>query len=105
LERGLGFWAPRRNRTASSDAVLLGVSWPVVEEDPTGGVHLSVGERGAADTDSVQDVTGPWATSLAGPVRSPRPTFIFLFFLFPFSYFLFSFISSAIFIQINSNHF
>jgi hypothetical protein len=76
---------------ASSDAVLLGVSWPVVEEDLTGGVHLSVGARGAADTDSVWDVTGPWATSLVGPVRSPRPIFIFcsFFFLFP----IFSFLS------------
>jgi hypothetical protein len=73
---------------ASSDVVLLGVSWPVVEEDLTGGVHLSVGERGAADTDSVRDVTGPWATSLAGLVRSPRPAFIF--FVLSFSFFLFS---------------
>jgi hypothetical protein len=30
--------------------VLLQVSWTEVEGDPIGGVHLSVGERGAADT-------------------------------------------------------
>jgi hypothetical protein len=52
----------------------------------TGGASLSAGIGGGRRNVSARGRTGPWAASLAGPVRSPRPVFLFfLYFHFYFS--------------------
>jgi hypothetical protein len=66
--KGLGFWG-RGGIGRRRGVGLLQVSWTEEEGDPTGGVHLSVGERGAAGTVSGKAEMGRgrirgWAVSV-----------------------------------------
>jgi hypothetical protein len=65
----------------------------VEDGDLTGGAQVSAGKRRGRRTSSARGRTRPWAASLAGPVCSPRPIFLFFFVLsFFFSVFPTSFI-------------
>jgi hypothetical protein len=88
-------------------AMLLQVFWMEVEEDPTGGVHLLVGVRGAADTPLGKAEMGRvWLLGL-GRMAPPRPFSIFFisFSFHFFSDFLNCFKSFANMLQNHSNHF
>jgi hypothetical protein len=71
---------------------------------PIGGAHLSVEERKGEGTLSGLSVAGPRAESGAGLEGSPAAC-LYIFLYFSFFCFIFSFISFATFIQINSNNF
>jgi hypothetical protein len=77
LREGVGYRARGAGSTAQRAVVLLQVSWMEVEEDLIGGVHLSAGVRGAADTPSGKAEMGRGWLSGLGRMAPPRPFSIF----------------------------
>jgi hypothetical protein len=80
----------QEEETGGRKGMTRGPGRSVEDGDLTGGAQVSAGKRRGRRTSSARGRTGPWAASLAGPVRSPRPVFLFfLFFHFSFLFFLF----------------
>jgi hypothetical protein len=84
----------------------VGLEWDCVQgrkKALTCGAGLSAAGGEVAGTVSEWGDAGLGLDSELGRIASPRPLLLFLF--FPFSYFLFSFLSFAKILQINSKHF
>jgi hypothetical protein len=88
VERGLGFGAGRRDRTAAGAAMFMEESQPEVDDDMWG---QGVREREKGRRIALGDfLGGPWADSWPGPDSVPRPlTLFFCLKPFPISVFLF----------------